>query len=420
MTPIEIVAPEKVGFSATRLGRIGDLMRRYVDSGKLAGTLSLVSRRGQVVYFDDYGQRDMEAGARGAGAEMTLDTLFRIYSMTKPITSVAALMLYEDGHFLLDDPIADYLPAFADVQVCVGMDATGMRLARPERAPTVRDLMRHTAGLSYGWFQDTPVDQAYRDAKMDQRQYNLEEGVDRLAKLPLVYHPGRGWRYSFSTDVLGRLVEVLSGESLDEFFQHNILGPLGMNDTAFQVAPEKVDRFAACYTLPNQTGFIADGSPPPPADAKLALMEDPATSRFTQPPVFLSGGGGLVASTADYLRFCQMLLNGGVLDGTRLLGRKTVETMTMNHLPAELIPFGVSVPDPGQGFGLGVKVLVDQAASGRLGSLGMYGWGGAATTTFWIDPAEELIGIFMTQFMPSGYYPVTTQFQRTVYQALVD
>ena len=415
MTPIEIVAPEKVGFSATRLGRIGDLMRRYVDGGKLAGTVSLVSRRGQVVYFDDYGQRDREAGA-----EMTLDTLFRIYSMTKPITSVAALMLYEDGHFLLDDPIANFLPAFADVQVCVGMDPTGMRLACPERPPTVRDLMRHTAGLSYGWHHDTPVDQAYRDAKMDQRQYSLTEGVDMLAKLPLVYHPGTAWRYSFATDVLGRLVEVWSGEALDEFLQRHIFGPLGMTDTAFQVAPEKIDRFAACYTLPNNSGFVADASAPSPADAKLLLMEAPATSRFAKPPIFLSGGGGLVASTGDYLRFCQMLLNGGVLDGARILGRKTVELMTMNHLPPELIPIAVSIPDPGAGFGLGVKVLVDQAASGRLGSPGMYGWGGAATTTFWIDPAEEIIGIFMTQFMPSGYYPVTTQFQRTVYQALVD
>ena len=415
MTPIEIVAPEKAGFSATRLGRIGDLMRRYVDSGKLAGTVSLVSRRGKVVYFDDYGQRNPETGA-----QMTLDTLFRIYSMTKPITSVAALMLYEDGHFLLDDPIADYLPAFADVQVCVGMEITGMRLARPERPPSVRDLMRHTSGLSYGWFQDTPVDQAYRDAKMDQRQYSLAEGVDQLAKLPLVYHPGRAWRYSFATDVLGRLVEVLSGESLDDFLQRHICGPLGMRDTAFHVAPEKVDRFAACYTLPNNAGFIADGSAPSPTDTTLVLMEAPASSRFTKPPIFLSGGGGLVGSTADYLRFCQMLLNRGVLDGVRLLGRKTVELMTMNHLPAELIPINISMPDPGAGFGLGVKVLVDQAASGRLGSPGMYGWGGAATTTFWIDPVEELIGIFMTQFMPSGHYPVTTQFQRTVYQALVD
>lgn len=413
MTPIEIVAPERAGFSATRLGRIGDVMRRYVDAGKLAGTVSLVSRRGQVVYFDDYGQRNLETGA-----EMTLDTLFRIYSMTKPITSVAALMLFEDGHYLLDDPIADYLPAFADVQVCVGMDLAGMRLARPERPPTVRDLMRHTAGLSYGWHQDTPVDQAYRDAKMDQRQYSLTEGVEMLAKLPLVYHPGTAWRYSFSTDVLGRLVEVWSGESLDEFFQRHIFAPLGMTDTAFQVAPEKIDRFAACYTLPNMTGYVADAEPGN-GQRRLVVQDAPETSKFAKPPVFLSGGGGLTASTGDYLRFCQMLLNGGALDGRRILGRKTVELMTMNHLPSELIPIAVTVPDPGAGFGLGVKVLVDQAASGRLGSQGMYGWGGAATTTFWIDPVEEIIGIFMTQFMPSGYYPVTTQFQRTVYQALV-
>lgn len=415
MTPIEIVAPERAGFSATRLGRIGDLMRRYVDGGKLAGTVSLVSRRGQVVYFDDYGQRNRETGA-----EMTLDTLFRIYSMTKPITSVAALMLFEDGHYLLDDPIANFLPAFADVQVCEGMDMAGMRLTRPERPPTVRDLMRHTAGLSYGWFQDTPVDQGYRDAGIKiPADYSLAEGVEKLAKLPLVYHPGRAWRYSYSTDVLGRLVEVWSGESLDEFFQRHIFAPLGMTDSSFQVAPEKLDRFATCYTLAEMQGFVAD-SASAPEKRTLIVQDAPATSKFAKPPVFLSGGGGLVGSTADYLRFCQMLLNGGALDGARILGRKTVELMTMNHLPPELIPIAVSVPDPGAGFGLGVKVLVDQAASGRLGSPGMYGWGGAATTVFWIDPVEEIIGIFMTQFMPSGYYPVTTQFQRTVYQALVD
>ncbi len=415
MTPIEIVAPEKAGFSATRLGRIGDVMRRYVDGGKLAGTVSLVSRRGKVVYFDDYGQRNLETGA-----EMTLDTLFRIYSMTKPITSVAALMLFEEGHYLLDDPIANFLPAFADVQVCVGMDMAGMRLARPERPPTVRDLMRHTAGLSYGWLQDTPVDQTYRDAGIKiHPEYDLAEGVEKLAKLPLAYHPGWAWRYSYATDVLGRLVEVLSGESLDEFFQRHIFGPLGMHDTAFHVPAEKIDRFSAVYALTDAKDFASTLSAIPKPGATLQSMES-SNSKFTTPPLFLSGGGGLVASTADYLRFCQMLLNRGVLDGTRLLGRKTVDLMTMNHLPPELIPIAVTVPDPGAGFGLGVKVLVDQAASGRLGSPGMYGWGGAATTTFWIDPVEEIIGIFMTQFMPSGYYPVTTQFQRTVYQALVD
>jgi len=415
MTPIEIVAPERVGFSATRLGRIGDLMRRYVDGGKLAGTVSLVSRRGQVVYFDDYGQRNLETGA-----EMTLDTLFRIYSMTKPITSVAALMLFEDGHYLLDDPIANFLPAFADVQVCVGTDKMGMQLARPERPPTVRDLFCHTAGLSYGWFQDTPVDQAYREAAVGFKpDYDLAEGVERLAKLPLAYHPGRVWRYSYATDVLGRLVEVWSGESLDEFFQRHIFAPLGMNDMAFHVGLEKVVRLAGCYTLANTARFTIEKGTPSDAESRLTATNELAADTFTARPAYFSGGGGLVASTSDYLRFCQMLLNRGVLDGVRILGRKTVELMTTNHLPPELIPINISIPDPGAGFGLGVKVLVDQAASGRLGSPGMYGWGGAATTTFWIDPVEEVIGIFMTQFMPSGHYPITTEFQRTVYQALV-
>ncbi len=409
----EPVRPEKVGVSSQRLERVRALCRRYVDEEKLAGVTVLVARRGQVILCDAYGQRDREAGQ-----PMTLDTVFRIYSMTKPITTVAALMLLEEGKLLLLDPVAKHLPEFADVKVCVGMDVGGPILVEPERPMTIQDLMRHTSGLSYGWFVDTPVDQMYRDAQMGRREMTLAEAVTQLAKLPLAFHPGRAWRYSYATDVLGRIVEVISGQTLDAFFQERIFDPLGMTETGFYVRPEQVERFAALYNLTGQAVFTP--ILPENLNGTLHLMEAPAESRFTKPPVFLSGGGGLVSTTGDYLRFCQMLLNRGELDGVRLLGPKTVELMTMNHLPSELIPIGIGEKDYGYGFGLGVKVLVDVAASAEPGSLGIYGWGGAASTVFDIDPQEELITIFMTQFMPSGYYPIRRELQVALYQSILE
>lgn len=412
---IEVVAPEKAGFSPSRLERVNALMRRYVEGGKLAGTISLIYRQGQVVHFECHGHRDREAGL-----PMQADTLLRIYSMTKPIVSVAALMLVEAGNLLLDDPIAKYIPAFADVQVYQGSRFNGLHLSAPDRAPTIQDLLRHTAGLSYGWYFDSPVEDVYRQRARQTPPSSLAEFAERVAELPLLYQPGTAWRYSFATDILGRVVEVASGQSLDQFLQEQIFTPLGMQDTGFQVPEDQADRFAVLYTNVENYAIGSD-SATIPADAPLRVLQGAAQTQFLQAPAFLSGGGGLISTTGDYLRFCQMLLNGGVLDGTRLLGRKTVDLMRSNHLPSALMPINIGGSvSHGYGFGLGVNVLLDVAAAAVPGSRGSYGWGGAATTTFWIDPAEDLIALFMTQFMPSGFHPIQREFRVAVYQALVD
>lgn len=407
---------QRAGFSIQRLSRIDNLLERYVDEGKLAGVLGLVCRNGETAYCNAFGHSELETDQ-----PMAEDTIFRIYSMTKPITAVAALMLFEDGRFLLDDPVADYLPEFSDAQVCTG-DLEN--LVQPHRPPSVKDLFMHTAGLSYGWGQDSPVENLYRQAFGERQQLSLEKFVQRIASLPLLYHPGARWRYSYATDVLGRLVEVLSGRTLDEFFRQEIYAPLAMTDTDFHVQASSLDRFSACYCPPG--GFTFGGDTDADEDEReggsvIALHEASRGSRFTQPPDFLSGGGGLVSTLGDYQRFCQMLLNGGVLDGNRLLGPKTVELMRANHLPPKLIPIGIGDNvDSGYGFGLGVSVLTDLPATSTPGSVGIYGWGGAASTQFWIDPAENMFGIFMTQFMPAGYYPVAREFRVAAYQALID
>lgn len=419
------VKPQRAGFSRQRLARLDNLLDRYVEGGHLAGALGLLHRKGETAYCNAVGHRELETGA-----PMTEDTIFRIYSMTKPITSVAALMLFEDGHFLLDDPIALFLPEFADVQVFTG-DLES--LAPPDRQPTIKDLFMHTAGLSYGWDPDSAVDQLYRRRVGNREHLLLETFVQELATLPLLYHPGTRWLYSLATDVLGRLVEVLSGTTLDEFFRQEIFKPLAMVDTGFHVPHDSVERFSACYCPPGgfrlgsdlgrnvRTHAGQNDDNQQVSEPKIQLHEASQEGRFTKPPVFLSGGGGLVSTLGDYLRFSQMLLNGGTLDGNRLLGRKTAELMRANHLPAELVPIGLGADvRAGYGFGLGVSVLVDLPATSTPGSVGIYGWGGAASTQFWIDPEEEMLGIFMTQFMPAGYYPVAREFRVAAYQALID
>ena len=416
--------PQRAGFSPQHLSRVDRLFERYVQSGLLAGVLGTIYRKGEVAYANAVGMSELETSR-----PMTEDTIFRIYSMTKPITAVAALMLYEDGRFLLDDPLATYIPEFEDVRVYTGdME----NLETPARPIHVKDLFTHTAGLTYGWGQEHPVEERYRQTIGDTGRLTLETFVQKIAQLPLLYHPGSRWIYSYATDVLGRLVELLSGQSLDRFFRQEIFAPLGMNDTAFHLPPESLDRFAACYWPPG--GKMGPGAPPSPrpdfddpydlsnlSEPKFDLQEAPTGSRYTRPPRFLSGGGGLVSTAGDYLRFAQMLLNGGVLDGNRLLGRKTVEMMRANQLPAKLIPIQVGpTPDSGYGYGLGVKVLTDLPASGAPGSAGSYGWGGLATTEFWIDPAEEMLGLLMAQFVPFDNYPIAREFRLAAYQALVD
>ncbi len=399
---MDTITPEEAGFSARRLSRIGAVMQRYVDQNKLAGLITVVARRGKVVHLERFGMMDVEAAK-----PMQFDTVFRIYSMTKPITSVALMMLYEDGHFQLHDPVSKFIPEFADIKVFSGATKEGFRVTELEREITIWHLLTHTAGLTYDFFEDSPVDAMYLEADLHRPDTTLEEMIHRLVKLPLVHQPGSAWRYSMATDVLGYLIEVISETSLDVFLEQKILKPLGMEDMDFYVPEAKLGRLAAAYG-PTENGGIE-------------LLDAPATSQYCSPPRFLSGGHGLVSTASDYMRFAQMLLNGGELDGARLLGRKTVELMTINHLPDELVP--IQVPPHtlhGCGFGLGFRVVVNAAQAGLLTSEGEFGWGGAASTSFFVDPREELIGLLLTQLIPSRYYPIRNQFKGLVYQALVE
>jgi CubicO group peptidase (beta-lactamase class C family) len=336
---------------------------------------------------------------------MQSDTIFRIYSMTKPITSAAVLMLMEEGRLRLADPIAQYIPGFKDVKVLDSAPGSGVRQVSADRPITIRDLLTHTAGLSYG-FDDVYIDELYRKHIWGPKEANpdttLADWISELARLPLASQPGTRFRYSVATDVLGYLVQVISGMPFEAFLKQRIFEPLGMSDTDFWVPPEKIARFAANYG--------------PDPDAGLKVIDSPATSHYTRPPKAPSGGGGLVSTTTDYLRFAQMLLNKGEVDGVRLLGRKAVELMTANHLPDGAHPFD----DLSRGFGLGVGVLINLGKSQTLGSVGNYGWGGAANTNFWIDPQEDLLGILMLQFMPSDTYPIVADFRNLTYQALVE
>ncbi len=401
---METVSPEDVGFSSDRLARVSEMSRRYVDERKLAGMVTMLARRGKTFHFEAAGAMDIEAGK-----PMELDTIFRMRSMTKPITSAAVMMLHEEGHFHLDDPVSTFIPELGDLQVCTGMGGTGPTLSQLERPITIRHLLTHTAGLSNGQFQDTPVDEMYRKSEPRRFDGTLKEMVTRLGELPLVSQPGTRWRYSLATDVLGYLVEVISGQSFERFLKERVFQPLGMADTGFHVPEEKLDRLAVVYGPSRENG--------------IAPIETIEVDRYRQPQTLFSGGGGLVSTATDYMRFCQMLLSGGVSNGVRILGPKTVDLMTRNHLPPDLMPYGdaegLDTFTQGCGFGLGFKVVLDVARYGVPVSAGAYSWLGAASTYFWIDPAEELVAILMTQFMPFLYYPSPGQFETATYQALV-
>jgi CubicO group peptidase (beta-lactamase class C family) len=344
---------------------------------------------------------------------MREDTIFRIYSMTKPITSVALMTLYERGAFQLEDPVHRFIPAWRELRVFDGGNYPLFATRPCERPMTVRDLFTHTAGLTYGFMERTNVDRAYRRLGIGERDRTLDEMIATLAKLPLEFSPGTRWNYSVATDVLGHLIERISGRRLDAFLREEIFAPLGMLDTAFHVPAEKLGRLASNY----------ERAP----DKQLRVVDDRAKSVYAEPPAFLSGGGGLVSTARDYSRFCQMLLNGGELGGARILGRKTIELMTQNHLPggrdiAQCNTGGQfsQITYDGVGFGLGFSVTLDLARAQTVGSVGEYAWGGAASTAFWIDPTEELIVIFLTQFMPSGTFNFRGQLKSIVYPALVD
>ncbi|GGD16869.1 serine hydrolase domain-containing protein [Pyruvatibacter mobilis] len=405
-------AAKKAGMCPERLSRIVPFFQTYVDNKKLAGVSTLVWRKGELAHFGVQGQMDV---ARGRA--MAQDTIFRIYSMSKPITSVAVMMLYEEGRFQLEHEIGRYIPELGDLKVYAGGPARGMVTKAASRQVTIRDLLTHMAGFTYGFMEVHPVDEAYRHFQIggvDLTTADLEEFCKRLGRMPLLHNPGEAWSYSVSTDVLGRLVEVVSGLSLIEFFRTRIFAPLGMTDTDFQVSAEQMPRFAANYQRNPKT-------------RSFDLFDDPETGRYAKPPVFMSGGGGLVSTQADYLKFCQMMLRGGTApDGTRLLSRPTIALMTQNHLPdgRDLEGFAQGAfsetTNAGIGFGLGFAVTVDEAKAQITGPNGTYYWGGAASTIFWIDPVEEMIAILMTQLMPSGAYPLRRQFQQLVYAAIDD
>lgn len=412
--PMVTQSPESVGLCSQRLERVTRLLHGYVDRGQIAGFVTLIARRGAIVYCDAYGMADIEAGL-----PMRPDTLFRIYSMTKPITCAGLMTLYEEGLFGLDDPVYAYIPSFRDLKVFAGETEDGLTLAEPERPMTIRHLFTHTSGLVYpatrlGIVEPHPVERLF-DERLDARlgpgadwlfDADLEAFVEELAQLPLAHQPGTVWHYGVSIDVLGRLIEILSGQTLGSFLRERLFEPLGMADTAFMVPADKIARFSVTYG-PNEEGALT------------AL--DRRDGGFSRPRAFEMGGGGLVASSADYLRFAQMMLNGGALDGERILGPKTVALMRQDHMPTTAQRYSLEADGMwhGYGYGLGFAVVVQPALTGLPHAAGTWHWGGAAGTYFWVDPQEELIGLLMPQYMGPSL-PYQSQFRTLVYQALLD
>lgn len=400
---------QSLGFDPRRLNRIDDYLKKYVDDGRLPGWQLQVARSGQTAHFSSYGQRDVEAGL-----PVEDDTLFRIYSMTKPITTVAAMMLYEEGAFELTTPVSELIPSYKNLTVY----EKGMALkpvTRPAANPMeIRHLMNHTSGLTYGFHHIHVQDEIYRNNGHEWGPPpgdDLAKACDTWAGMPLRFDPGTQWNYGVSTDVLGRVVEVASGKSLDEFMADRIFAPLGMKDTGFFVEEDQHSRLAALYS-PGPDGRAA----------RLDAFGDGAKRK----PTMLSGGGGLVSTTADYSQFTEMLRRGGELDGERLLGSRTVDYMSQNSLPGNKdltevgIPLFAETRFDGVGFGLGFSVVMDPVQYGTLSSVGEIGWGGAASTAFWVDPLEDLTVVFMTQLLPSSTYPIRTELKGLIYQSLVD
>ena len=406
--------PAAAGFDATRLDRIAaHLDRHYITPGKIAGCQVAVGRHGHLAYVASLGHRDRERGV-----EIGDDTIFRLYSMTKPITSIALMQLFEQGMFQLDEPVARLFPSWRSHQVWVSGAGDEM-VTEPARRPvSFRDLLTHTSGITYGGVlpgmgDQHPVDALYRTLKIRSAGVptTMAEFMDKLSQVPLAFQPGTAYMYSLTTDVCGALVETLSGQPFADYLQQHILGPLGMTDTSFQVAADKVHRFASNYARN--------------ADKTTTLLDDAATSAFTKPPAFTSGGGGLTGTMADYIRFCEMLRLGGALDGKRIIGPRTLDLMRLNHLPGgkDLASADVALLElrgnVGVGFGLGFASTIDQVATGGL-CRGDYYWGGAASTVFWIDPIEDLWVVFMTQLMPSNSFDFRGQLRSLIYSAIND
>jgi CubicO group peptidase (beta-lactamase class C family) len=402
---------DSLGFSPARLARIDRFLdEKYVKPGRLPGTLTMVARHGDIAHLGLTGLADVERGV-----PLAEDTIFRIYSMTKPVTSVALMMLVEEGRIALDEPVHHYIPEWKNLGVfAAGTHKLGFQTTPVKRPMQVVDLLRHTAGLTYGFQLRTNVDEAYRREKIGEieKAGTLADMIAALAKIPLEFSPGDAWNYSVATDVCGWLVQVVSGQTFEDFLQDRLFTPLGMVDTGFHVRAGQGHRLASCYQ-PNRTGG-------------MDLQDDCQTSSFLAPPSFISGGGGLVSTAGDYMKFAQMLLNGGTANGHRYLSRKTLDLMTANHLPGGNSLSGLSrslfseAAYDGVGFGLGFATTLQSSRTLMPGSDGDYFWGGAASTFFWVDPQEDLIGLFMTQLMPSSTYPVRREVRTMVYAALDD
>ena len=404
------VDPGEVGLDERRLARLDEHFRSYVDDGRLPGWQIMVSRRGRVAHLSSYGLLDTDDGR-----PVEADSLWRIYSMTKPVTSVAAMMLWEQGKFDLADPISNWLPEFAAPRIYTGGSAAKHSTVPATEPIRVWHLLTHTAGLTYGFHRVHVTDEIYRNAGFDfghPRGLDLAGSVAAWAELPLAFNPGSEWLYSVATDVLGRLVEVISGQSLDEFFAQHIFEPLGMTDTGFFVEEDQQHRLATLYAMP--------------AGGREIVRFDQMGRGVLKPPRVLSGGGGLVSSMRDYTRFTWMLLGGGRLEGARLLSPRTLRAMTRNQLPGgvDLQAYGrplfSEVRYDGVGFGLGFATMLDPSAAKAAGNAGEFSWGGLASTAFWVDPVDEITAVFMTQLMPSSTYPLRPQMRQLVYQAVVE
>ncbi len=393
--PLPTTAPEEVGLSPERLARIKPLMQQHIDDGTTGGILTMIARKGKIAHMEMVGMRDI-----ANQKPITENTIFRIYSMSKPITSIAIMILYEEGLFHLDDPVSHYIPEFDNLMVFNDSTEAGLVLDSLETEITIRHLLTHTSGLCYGWEGHEVVDKMYGKANLFEAGTTLKQMVEKLSKIPLVVQPGEEWIYSVSIDVLGYLVEVVSGMPFEEFLAKRIFQPLGMVDTGFSVPENKRDRYSELYYIDEESGDLKASEEIPLGDGKYKF--------------FPSGGGGLVSTAGDYMRFCQMMLNGGELNGVRILGRKTVDLIRSNHLPD-----GLFVDDDQYiGFGLGFGVVLNMVGSGGMVSEGTYSWGGAASTIFWIDPQEELIGILMTQLF--GEAPFHDQFRTLTYSSIIE
>ena len=407
MSSLKVVSPESVGLDGKVMGNIRDYLKeQYVEPGKYVGTLTLVARKGEIAYLDALGFMDRENKKA-----MQEDAIFSIYSMSKPITSIALMQLYEKSLFRLDDPIHWHIPSWRNLRVYESGLYPNFLTSRPNRHMTIRDLLSHMSGLTYDFMLRTNVDAAYRKTKL-QATGDLQAMIDTLAQLPLEFSPGEQWNYSVSTDVCGYLVEHFSGMKLDKYFQKHIFDPLSMEDTGFSCAKEKVDRLASLYEQhPKKGPVLVD-----PGGAKTARVKKRK---------MLSGGGGLLSTMSDYYRFCSMLLNQGELDGTRIIGRKTLAMMASNHLPdnRDLTEMSQSAFSEttyqGVGFGLGFSVILDPVKTQSLTDEGEYGWGGAASTVFWVNPKEEMVVIFLTQLLPSSTYQVRRELRSLVYSSLM-